>query len=297
MPGALLGTDPLIAFPLQHFWLFYTGLILFSAAELIASLALVAGLMTRLAAAATMGFAVLLMLMFGWEGGTCLDEWTMAACNLAMGATLMLAGSGAYSLDNVLLQRKAHLADRAWFRWLAGSLPLPLSDTAFRTFGLAVLAAVVAFNVVTYSYLRGSVVTPYHSGRVSPTSHHFALSDSRLLSDGGLRFHIYLDGGTADIAAHIMKAEVTGKDGRVLETWNSEALARPPADSIRNEFAYNKFEVGPYGIVARMGAKATIPLPPMRGATLASQGPARLTLTNVDGISFSLKLAEGGASR
>ena len=42
-----------------------------------------------------MGFSVLLMAMFGWQGATCIDEWTMAACNLAMGATLMLAGSGA----------------------------------------------------------------------------------------------------------------------------------------------------------------------------------------------------------
>src|SRR5260370_9425256 len=44
------------------------------------------------------------MLIFGCQGGTFIDEWTMASCNLAMGATLMLAGSGAYSLDNVLLK-------------------------------------------------------------------------------------------------------------------------------------------------------------------------------------------------
>lgn len=44
-----------------------------------------------------MGFSVLLMLMFGWQGATCIDEWTMAACNLAMGATLFLGG-GAYAL-------------------------------------------------------------------------------------------------------------------------------------------------------------------------------------------------------
>jgi thiosulfate dehydrogenase [quinone] large subunit len=297
MPGALLGTDQLIAFLLQHFWLLYAGLILFSAAELVAGLALVAGLMTRLAAVATMGFAVFLMLMFGWQGGTCIDEWTMAACNLAMGATLLLAGSGAYSLDNALLKRRTHLGDRAWFRWFAGSLPLPLSDAAFRTFGLVMLAAVVSFNVAIYSYLRGSVVTPYHSGRVSPTSHHFTLSDGRVLADGGVRFRIYLDGGTGDIAAHIMKAEVTGTNGQVLETWNTETLSRLPANAIHNEFAYNKFGVGPYGIVAGMGAKAIITLPPIRGATVASQGPASLTLTNVDGDSFILNLLEGGASR
>ena len=112
-----------------------------------------------------------------------------------------------------------------------------------------------------------------------------------------MRFRIYLDGGTGDIAAHIMKAEVTGTNGQVLETWNTETLSRLPANAIHNEFAYNKFGVGPYGIVAGMGAKAIITLPPIRGATVASQGPASLTLTNVDGDSFSLNLLEGGASR
>jgi thiosulfate dehydrogenase [quinone] large subunit len=66
--------------------------------------------MTRLSALATIGFSIALMLIFGWQGGTCIDEWTMASCNLAMGATLMLAGSGAYSLDNVLLKRNPGLS-------------------------------------------------------------------------------------------------------------------------------------------------------------------------------------------
>lgn len=297
MPGALLGTDQLIAYLLQHFWLLYPALILFSAAELIAGVALLAGLMTRLAALATVGFSVALMLMFGWQGGTCIDEWTMASCNLAMGTTLMLAGGGAYSLDNVLVKRHPRWAGHAWFRWLGGSLPLPMTDTAFRTLGLSMLAAVVAFNVATYSYYRGSVFTPFHAGRVSPTSHHFTLSDGSLLPGGGVRFHIYLDGGTADIAAHIMKAELTGRDGQVLETWNSEALSRLPADSIRNEFVYNKFTVGPYGIVARMGARAVIALPSTSGAAVALREGDRLTLTNVDGVTFGLKLGDGGAGR
>src|SRR3979490_1000034 len=172
MPGACFGTDHLISFMWTHFYPLYAGVILFSAAELIVGAMLMAGLLTRLAALFSMGFSVLLMVMFGWQGATCIDEWTMAACNLAMGATLLLAGSGAYSLDNALLKRRTHLGDRAWFRWFAGSLPLPLSDAAFRTFGLVMLAAVVSFNVAIYSYLRGSVVTPYPSGRASPPTHH-----------------------------------------------------------------------------------------------------------------------------
>src|SRR5262249_49552869 len=163
-------------FLLQHFWLLYLAIILFSAAELIAGLALIAGLMTRLAALATIGFSTLLQLIFGWQGGTCIDEWTMASCNLATGATLLLAGSGAYSADNALVRRHPGLAERPWFRWASGSLPLPLGDAAYRRLGFGVLTLVLAVNVGTYSYLRGSVVTPYHAGRVSPATHHLTLS-------------------------------------------------------------------------------------------------------------------------
>jgi thiosulfate dehydrogenase (quinone) len=143
--------------------------ILFSGAELIAGAALMAGVLTRLAALVSIGFSVVLMLMFGWQGATCIDEWTMAACNLAMGATLVLAGSAAFSIDNVLLTRNPGLGRGAWFRWPGGSLPFPLTGRGFRNLGLAVLAAVLAFNVGTYGYYRGSVVTPFHGGPVSPT--------------------------------------------------------------------------------------------------------------------------------
>jgi thiosulfate dehydrogenase [quinone] large subunit len=294
MPGALLGTDHLIAFLLHHFWVLYPAVILFSGAELIVGAALMAGLLTRFAALLSVGFSIVLMLMFGWQGATCIDEWTMAACNLAMGATLVLVGGGAYSLDNVLLKRNPGLAKRAWFRWLAGSLPLPLTDRAFRDLGLSVLAAVMVFNIGTYSYYRGSVVTPFHSGPVSPTRHHFALSNGALLPDGSVKFQIYLDGGTPEAPAHIMKAELTGGENEPLETWNTETLTRLPAASIHNDFAYNKFKVGPYGIVAEMGAMATITLPPEPNVHPPAGRNTTLRLTDVNGRSFSLKLTDAG---
>jgi hypothetical protein len=155
-----------------------------------------------------------------------------------------------------------------------------------------VLALVVAFNIGTYSYFRGSVVTPYHAGRVSPTTHHFALSNGKLLNDGAVRFDIYLDGGTPDIPAHIMKAELMDAEGRPVETWGSEALSHLPAQAIRNEFAYNKFGVGPYGIVAGMGARATITLPSEPGFAGRALRGASLRLTDVDDGRFSVTLAE-----
>src|SRR5260221_1808841 len=132
MPGALLGTDHIIAFLLHHFYLLYASLILFSGAELITGLCLMTGFLTRVAALASIGFSVVLMLMFGWQGATCIDAWTMAACNLAIGATLMLGGSGAVSVDNALLARNPTFAQRGWFRWMSGALPLPLRSDAFQ---------------------------------------------------------------------------------------------------------------------------------------------------------------------
>ena len=289
MPGALLGTDQLIAFLLHHFYLLYTSLILFSAAELITGLLLIAGLFTRAAALVSIGLSVMLMLTFGWQGATCIDEWTMAACNLAIGATLMLGGSGAFSLDNALLARKPALAERGWFRWMSGALPLPMRSGTFQKLALAVFAATVIFNVVTYNYYRGSVITPFHGGPVNPSKHHFTLTDGVLLPDGAVRFHAYLDGGTPAAPSNVMTAVLKSNDGSVLEQWDGTALSHLPTSAITNEFAYNRFAPGPFGLRAQMGAMATITLPAASNAdTSTLHSAATLQLHTVNGNTFNV---------
>src|ERR1700756_181310 len=235
MPGALFGTDHLISFMLHHFWLLYAGVILFSAAELIVGAMLMAGALTRVAALVSMGFSVLLMAMFGWQGATCIDEWTMAACNLAMGATLVLAGSGAWSVDNALLRRAPALAAKPCFRWMAGSLPLPLGEAAFRNLAFIVLAFVLIFDVGTYNYYRGSVVTPFHGGPVSPTKHHLTLSQAELLPGGGVRFHVYLDAGTPEAPAHVVAAALLNNEKHPVADWNAAQLSELPKTDFPND--------------------------------------------------------------
>jgi uncharacterized membrane protein YphA (DoxX/SURF4 family) len=288
MPGALLGTDHVISFLLHHFYLLYAGVILFSAAELVAGLMLMAGLMTRVAALASMAFSVLLMLMFGWQGATCIDEWTMAACNLAMGTTLLLGGAGAYSLDNMLLHRNSSLADRQWFRWASGSLPLPQTDAGFQKLAFGLLAFVLVFDIGTYSYYRGSVVTPFHGGPVSPTKHHLALSQATLLPDDRVRFHVYLDAGTPEAPVHVVAADLLDSDKHVVAHWDAASLSKLPNASFENDYAYNKFGPGPFGVRAPMGAAATVTLPVAASGTVA--GAKYIRLTDVDGQNFSTTL-------
>jgi len=289
MPGALFGLDQILAYLLHHFWLLYAAIILFSAVELIAGFALMAGLMTRLAALLSIGLSISLMLLFGWQGGTCIDEWTMAACNLAMGATLMLAGSAAFSLDTAWLRRNPGMAKRMWFRWGGGSLKLPLSEAGFRKLSIAVLAFVLVFDAGLYNYYRGSLLTPYHKGPVGAAAHHFTLSDAALLSDGSVRFAVYLDGGTPAVPAHIMKVEVFGPDGRALATWDWQALSALAPTAIANDFAYNRFKPAPYGLEAGVGAKAVVTLPPPAN-THATRAGVELRITDVDGKTFASNL-------
>jgi uncharacterized membrane protein YphA (DoxX/SURF4 family) len=289
MPGALLGTDHIIAFLLHHFYLLYASLILFSAAELITGLFLMTGFLTRAAALVSIGFSVVLMLMFGWQGATCIDEWTMAACNVAIGATLMLGGSGAFSLDNALLARKPTLAERGWFRWMSGALPLPMRSGTFQKLALAVFAATVVFNVATYNYYRGSVVTPFHGGPVSPSKHHLSLTDGVVLANGAVRFHAYLDGGTSAAPSNVMAAVLKSNDGSVLEQWDGTALSRLPTSAITNEFAYNRFAPGPFGLRAQVGAMATVTLPATSGMNAGSlQSATTLQLRTVNGNTFNV---------
>src|SRR5258705_8130189 len=162
------------------------------------------GFLTRAAALVSIGLSVVLMLMFGWQGATCIDEWTMAACNLAIGATLMLGGSAAFSLDNALLARNPTLAQRGWFRWMCGALPLPMRSGIFQKLALAVFAATVVFNVATYDYYRGSVLTPFHGRPVCPSKDHPDLTVGVLLPNRADRFHAYLHGGPPATPSHAM---------------------------------------------------------------------------------------------
>ena len=292
MPGALFGMGHVISFMLHHFYLLYAGVILFSAAELIVGLMLMLGLFTRAAALTSMGFSVVLMLMFGWQGATCIDEWTMAACNLAMGATLMLGGSGAWSIDNVLLKNRPQRADSGWFRWASGSRALPISDISFRNLALAVLAFVVVFNVGTYSYYRGSVVTPFHGGPVSPTAHHLTLTAAAVLPDGSVRFHVALDAGTPEASVHVVEAALLDASGAPVSHWDTETLSKMSKTAFANDYAYNKFGPGPFGLRAAMGAASTITLPAPATHAGAIAAARTLQLTDVDGRVFRTSLQD-----
>jgi thiosulfate dehydrogenase [quinone] large subunit len=285
MPGAILGLNHLVAFLLHHFVLLYAGVIIFSAVELISGLMLLSGFMTRLAAFLTLGLSFTLMLLFGWQGATCIDEWTMAASNFGMGITLLLVGGGAYSIDNWMMKRNPALAQKGWFRWLGGSLPLPLSDGAFKKLALTLFWIAVIFIVATYSYYRGSVITPFHGDPTGVKAHHVKMTDVQVLPDGRVDVHMYIDAGTASVPAHIIAIRLLDFNGKVVESWDGKQLSRLNPKDIHNDFAYQ--QIAPdkiLGLKAGLGAEAMLHLPvSSTGFINTSSGPYQLQVLNING--------------
>jgi thiosulfate dehydrogenase (quinone) len=110
-----------------------------------------------------------------------------------------------------------------------------------------------------------------------------------LLSNGALRFHAYLDGGTPAAPSNVMTAVLKSNDGTVLEQWDGTALSHLPTSAIANEFAYNRFAPGPFGLQAEMGAMATITLPVTSNADPGSlKSAATLQLHTVNGNTFNV---------
>lgn len=293
MPGALLGTDKLVAFLLHHFWLLYPSVVIFSAIELFAGLFLMIGLFTRAAGVVSIGLSFVLMLLFGWQGATCIDEWTMAAANFGMGVTLFLIGSSAYSVDNVLLRRNPRLADNAWFRWTTGSLPLPVQDLSFKKLALILFWVGVAFSVLTYNHYRGSVITPFHGGPVSPSTHRWGLSQGTIGADGKVVFHAYVNAGTPAEPSNLVDASVLDRTGTVVEHWDSAVLAKLPKSAIHNDFDYQRFHTGKFGVVGPVGAMATIELPASANGASLPAGQYTLKLVSVNNHVWSLPLPQG----
>lgn len=290
LPGAIFGMQHVIDWLLRHFAFLYTGVIVFSLVELLVGAMLITGTLTRLAALVSMGLSFVLMAMFGWQGATCIDEWTMAACNFAMGATLVLAGGGAWSVDSLLARRKPYLLRRRWFQWLGGTEPLPLSEAGLKKAGALMLVLTVVFVVGTYNYYRGSVYSPFHSGPVSAKAHHWTLDEGRLDADGAVSFGAFVDAGTPEAASYVVAARLKNAAGALVEQWNARRLSALPASAFGNRYDYLKIHAGPYGLVGPIGSRARVTLGPAQPSLALAPGRYTLDLRSVSGRHWSLPL-------
>ncbi|TAL60896.1 MAG: DoxX family membrane protein [Legionella sp.] len=286
MPGALFDLSPVVGFLLHHFIFLYAAIILFSLLELLSGLGLIFGFCTRASALLTVFISIVLMILFGWQGSTCLDEWTMAVSTLAMGLTLFLMGGSAYSLDAWIIQRHPQVLQKTWFLFLNSG---PWADLKVRRTALFFLIFTMIFTVGTYDYYRGAIFTRYHSGPVNPDIFHLSLSDGQLEPNGSVCFKMTVDSGPSSTPYYIMRIELIHSSQNEVEIWTAEQLRALPKSSIKNTYAYNKVEIGMYGLMAPESSKAEVTLPPTKQMTLSS-GHYSLRIYTIDGKRWTYSL-------
>ncbi|GGI78136.1 TQO small subunit DoxD [Legionella impletisoli] len=291
MPGMLFDLSPVVSFLLQHFVLLYISIIIFSLLELISGLALIFGFFTRAAALLTAFISVILMILFGWQGSTCMDEWTMAVSNLSIGLTLVLSGSMAYSIDAWLMKKRPEMINKKWFMLLGSA---PWSFPTLKKVAIWFFVVTAIFTVGTYDYYRGAVFTPYHAGPVNPNVFHLSLSNAKLLPDDEIQFKMYVDAGPDAVPMYLVRIELRDENNALIEAWPGTELQKLPKQAIQNSYAYNQVRVGQYGLIAPESAEAIIRLNSSK--KLNPQKEYQLQVYSVDGRRWDLDLNKRDSS-
>jgi len=290
LPGTLWIQGPL-EWTLQHPDLLIASVWIWTIVELIVGLGLIFGLGTRLFALVSIGLNIALMLIFGWMGSTCLDEWTMAVSGVAMSSAIFLAGGGAWSLDSFI--GRSQWAKRSpWSGWVLSG-PLPLHSV--KTLGLVLAAFAVVFTVGSYQILFSAMMSPQHA-RVSYHAHNIALSDAAVATNGVVTFKAYVDAGPDTGAAYIIAARLIDASGGTVAEWDGATLAALPDTAIRNVYPYvwaSHFKTETIGFGGQTGARATITLPPPQ---TAGAGTARaFVLEAINGATWQAEVANDSA--
>ncbi len=285
MPGAILGANYVISDLLQDFWLLYGMLVGFSLLELLSGLGLILGAFTRLCSLITLFLSISLMISFGWQGGTCMDEWTMAVGTFAMSAVLLLSGSPKYSIDSIFLNQRRYKESST----LAILASKPLSIKAFKWAGLLLTLLTIIFTLTTYNYYRGAIYSHYHPGPVSPTHFSVVLSQGAIQKNGAVSFEIYISAGTSSVPTYIPKIELTNSEGQIIQAWTAQNLSQLTSSQIKNVYLYNKITTGPFGLIAPESAKALIILPTTIQGNLAP-GNYQLQINLIDNTKWRLPL-------
>lgn len=264
--------------PLMNFTMW-----LFSFAELAVGLALIFGFATRLAAIGGMALNFGMMLVFGWMGSTCLDEWTMAAFGFGISAAVYITGAGYYSIDNKLAKGK--IGQWKIFPWLFSG-PFPISNDALKKMSLWIAALTFIFVVGFYNVLYGATYSKLKP-RVSFHHQNIQISDVHVKDDGSLSFYGYVNAGPDTQKGYVIKAELKDEFGDNVATWDGTTMANKA--EIDNTFKMpwgSKFVRTRFGIGGKTGAQATIKLPSAEDMEIEEGETYTLKLSQIEGKPF-----------
>jgi thiosulfate dehydrogenase [quinone] large subunit len=280
LPNAL-GIKPIIEHLVTHPEQLWMAMVVFTIVEAIVGLFIMLGLFTRLMSVGVFGLAAGILLGSGWIGTTCLDEWQIGVLGIAAGFTLFFSGSGAYSLDQLLLNKKLRFTQSRWFVWLgSGELPVKNIKLAVLVGSLGILFLTLFTNQV----FHGGVYGKLHNKSVKPK---IEISGAAI-QDNILQFEIYRTEGVDVYGSFLIGIQLLDSEGNILLEKTGEELAQFPAEQIANYYVTH-VKPGKHSLIVPLGAKADLAID-LRAIDLRNANDYTLKLIDISGLEWESKV-------
>lgn len=279
LPNAFL-IKPAIEFFVSNPDLLWWKLVIFTIVEAVVGLALMMGLMTRVAGLITSLLALGILLGAGWLGTTCLDEWQVGVLGIGSGLAFMFAGGGRYSLDYLLRDKTQRLS--SWQAW-GFSLETP-DSRAWRQFAWISAAGAFGLTLITNQVFHGGVWGTLHNKSVRPK---VELSSPQV-ADDTLTVQMMRTEGADVYGSFAIAVRLFDSSGAVLVEWPAAALSALAPSDIANAYVA-KVKPGKHSLILPLGAKAKVSL---RHPTLKTLAPGdyRIELLDISGASWSTQM-------
>jgi len=274
LPNAL-GIKPIIEYLVSNPEALQISMVIFTIVEAIVGLFIIFGLFTRLMSIGVFFLAMGILLGSGWIGTTCLDEWQIGVLGVASGFVLFLTGSGAYSLDNYLMNKPYQFTNKKWFAFL-GSGELPIKNLAPKVLVMSLL--IFGLTLFTNQYFHGGVFGTLHNKSVKPK-----VEISNIQQNGSqLSFQLFRVEGADVYGSFLIGIQILDENNQVIKSIGQEELAQFPKEKINNHYVA-KIKPGKHSLILPLGAKADLTID-LEGITLKEN--YALKLIDISGIEW-----------
>lgn len=276
----------MIQFTVTHAGLLYVFLIVFTAIEALAGLAMLVGFATRLASFAIASLSFGILMGAGWLGSTCLDEWQIGVAGIGAGMLIFVTGAGPWSIDAWWQKKYPGLTQKGILRWLTSG---PLTEEGSALAGkIAAVFAILALGLTLYTNqaFHGGVFGKLHNDSKKPL---IKFSQVALDRAGNLQFTLYRTNGPDTYGSFLVAVKITTPDGKVVESFSDKQLAAIPKSAISNTYI-NKVHTGPFSLVVPLGAQASIRLQPAAQVYLP-QGQYQVNLFDISGTHWQASVS------
>ena len=278
LPNAL-GIKPIIEYLVSNPEALQISMVTFTIVEAIVGLFIILGLFTRLMSIGVFFLAMGILLGSGWLGTTCLDEWQIGVLGVASGFVLFLTGSGAYSLDNYMMNKSYRFTNKKWFAFL-GSGELPIKKLAPKVLIMSVF--IFGLTLFTNQYFHGGVFGTLHNKSVKPKVEILNIQQT----GSQLTFQLFRVEGADVYGSFLIGIQILDENNKVIKSIGQEELAQFPKERINNHYVA-KIKSGKHSLILPLGAKADISID-LEGLIVKEN--YKLKLIDISGIEWVAKI-------